>query len=483
MRAKRRSKMKYAWLIILIMGARFLVTAVEFPPGDGDLAWQRWLGRTILASHRIPRALGAEAFSAVGASWTPQEWLFSIAAALGEQPFEWKLFAVAVALCATITLVLIAYRAARRGSQAVDVAMVTAAAGAALFDSFGVRAQVVAWPMLALFMVLSDNDGPGIWATVPVAALWSNFHASAMLAPLLVGAACIGRLLEDRAWTPRVGRAAGVTVACGAAICCNPFGIGLPLYAISLFNSPIKAYISEWKATDLGEFAFSAGALPLLLGIVILGAFSRSRRAITTEDMLIFAAFTYLLLSAGRNVPIFAIVAAPLCARMLTQVWVRPSQEAPSTKLDRIADIALPVLTAVMTVLVVYKLLASPERTRLTMPFREVDTLAKMPGEHRIMCGDFAWCSYFMGKPNQRVFLDGRADPYPPNIWDEFALVAYLRSGWRDVLDRNHINAVIAARDTGIDQALALTHNWRDAEHDAKFRLWMRSTSHNPTTR
>jgi len=295
-----------------------------------------------------------------------------------------------------------------------------------------------------------------------------------MLAPLLVGAACIGRMLEDRAWTPRVGRTAGVTVACGAAICCNPFGIGLPLYAISLFNSPIKAYISEWKATDLGEFSFSAGALPLLIGIVILGAFVRSRRVISIGDMLIFAAFTCLLFGAGRNVPIFAIIAAPLCARMLTEVWVRPSQEAPLTKLDRVAEIALPVLTAMMMGLVVYKLLASPERTRLTMPFREVDALAKMPGEHRIMCGDFAWCSYFMGKADQRVFLDGRADPYPPKIWDEFVLVAYLRSGWREVLDRNHINAVIARRDTGLDQALALTHQWKDVERDDKFRLWMR---------
>jgi hypothetical protein len=467
--------MKYAWFIIAVMSARFLVTAVGFPPADGDLAWQRWLGRTIVATHRIPRALGNEAFSAVGASWTPQEWLFAVAAAWGEQSSRWKIFAATVALCATATLALIAYRAARRGAEPIDVAMATGAAGTALYDSFGVRAQVVAWPMLALFTVLLDNEGPWIWAAVPVAALWSNLHASAMLAPLLAGAVWIGRLLEDRAWTPRVGRIAGVTAASGVAICCNPFGVGLPLYAISLFHSPIKAYISEWKTTDVGEYAFSLGALPLLLGIVILGAGLRSRRAARAEDMLIFAACAFLLFFAVRNVPIFAIIAAPLFARMLTQAWMRPSQDAPATNLDRIAGVALPALTVLLAILVGYKLLGSTERAEITMPFREVDMLEKMPGEHRIMCADFAWCSYFIGKPGQRVFLDGRADPYPPDVWREFALVAYLRPGWNGVLDRYRVDAVIVKRETPVDQALALTHQWKEMTHDAKFRLWTRT--------
>ena len=469
--------MKYAWFIAVVMSARFLVTAVDFPPGDGDLAWQRRLGRTILTTHRIPRFLGNETFSAVGAPWTPQEWLFGIAAALGDQSWKWKIFAAMTALCATATVFLIAYRAARRGAAPIDVAIAAAASGTALYDSFGVRAQVVAWPMFALLLLLLDNEGPWLWMVVPLAALWSNLHASALLAPLFAGAVCTGRLLEDRAWTPRVKRIACVTAASFLAVCCNPFGIGLPLYAISLFQSPIKMYIGEWKATDVGEYAFSLGALPLLIGIVILGAATRSRRVVKAEDLLIFAACVFLLFFAARNVPIFAIVAAPLFACMLTQAWERPAQESPPTNLDRIAGLALPAFALLLAALVGYRLLGSTERTQITMPFKEVDALAEMPGEHRIMCADFAWCSYFLGKPNQRVFLDGRADPYPPKIWREFGSVAYALPDWRDVLDRNRIDAVIVKRQTGIDQALALTHQWRDASHDARFRLWMRSTS------
>ncbi|HEY0798649.1 MAG TPA: hypothetical protein VGD50_05835, partial [Candidatus Baltobacteraceae bacterium] len=124
--------MKYAWFVLAIMAARFSVTAVNFPPGDGDLAWQRWLGRTILATHHIPRHLGAESFTAVGSPWTPQEWAFGIFAQFGSSGTAWTLFALAVSACAIAALALVALRAARRGAAPVTVAVVTAAAALAM---------------------------------------------------------------------------------------------------------------------------------------------------------------------------------------------------------------------------------------------------------------------------------------------------------------------------------------------------------------
>jgi hypothetical protein len=465
--------MKYVWFIALITYARFLITAVWYPPGDGDLAWQRWLGRTILSEHRIPRVLGYEAFSAVGASWTPQEWLFGIAASLGADGWGWKIFAVSVALCATLAVVLVAYRIFRRGVPPMYVACAAAAMSLAQLSSFGVRAQVVAWPMLAGMLLIIDTEGPWLWAALPVAAFWSNIHASAILAPFLVGAVAMGRGLEDRAWTPRVRLACTVTAATCLAICCNPFGWGLPLYAISLFHSPIKIYISEWKATGIDTDAFLLGALPMLLCIVALGAKTCSRRKIKTEDMLIFIAFTYLLFFAARNIAIFSIVAAPLLAQILAEAFPVAETEEPSQRIDRIAAIALPVFAVALTVLVGYGLFHSDRRVEVSMPYHEVDALVAMRGEHRILCADFAWCSYFVGKPGQRVFLDGRADPYPPEIWKGFASVAYLRPDWRDVLERYRVDAVIVRNKTPIDQAMALTHRWRDAARDEKFRLWV----------
>jgi len=89
--------LKYAWLVIGIVAARFLTTAIAYPQLDGDLAWQRRLGETILRTHAIPRALGDETFTAAGAPWLPQEWAFSVLGALAGNGPGFAVFAGGVA--------------------------------------------------------------------------------------------------------------------------------------------------------------------------------------------------------------------------------------------------------------------------------------------------------------------------------------------------------------------------------------------------
>ena len=73
------------WASVAGVFAWFAAIVVRFPPADGDLLWQRWLGARILREHAIPRALGPETFAANGAPWTPHEWLFSTALAFGAE--------------------------------------------------------------------------------------------------------------------------------------------------------------------------------------------------------------------------------------------------------------------------------------------------------------------------------------------------------------------------------------------------------------
>jgi hypothetical protein len=341
-----------------------------------------------------------------------------------------------------------------------------------MFESFGVRAQVVAWPMLALTLLLLDNEGPWMWALVPVAALWSNLHASAMLAPLLAAAVAIGRWSEDGAITARVARSLAVTAATALAICVNPFGIGLPEYALSLFGSPIKAHISEWEPTNISMISFAVGSLPLLLGAIVLGVVGRRSRS----DALIVAAFTFLLFFAARNIAVFAIVLAPLVAASMTQALGLTVERAPQTRLDWVGKYGLPSFAVLLAVVVGLGLYRSEARTELTMPYKEIAALVQLPGEHRIFCADFAWCSFFIGTPHQSVFLDGRADPYPPEVWNDFIAIAFLQPHWRERLDARGVNALIAERGKPIDQAMGLI-GWRKVTQDQKFRLWVRPGS------
>jgi hypothetical protein len=473
--------MKYAWLVIGVAAARCLTVAIAFPPGDGDLWWQRWLGAQILRTHAVPRSLGSEAFSAPYAPWVPQEWLFGIAAYFGRSGIGWDVFAGACALAAIAALALACAHAVRRGASAVAVAVCALFASIALFESFGVRAQVVAWPLLALFLFLLDVDGPWCYAAVAVAAVWSNWHASAMLAPVVAAGYALGSALDEGRVGPRTRRLALVAVLAAFAICLNPFGWDLPRYALGLFNNPIKSFISEWKVTDIDDLSFTFGSLPLMLIAIALGTregASGIRNAYRWRDLCLLAAFGFLALSAARNINIFAIVALPIVAPALTRrikFFAREQTQTP-TALDRAATWALPAIALGLAVVVSWQLVGKVPR-QPNLATAPLAALAKIPGEHNIFCSDFAWCSLALGVPNERVFLDGRADPFPQTVWDDFEDVTYLRPDWRAILARRGVNTIVVQRDKPLDQALAIVGGWHVAYADKDFRLWLRSSS------
>ena len=144
--------MKLAYAIISVFAGALAGAAIHARPIDGDYDWQRWLGSIILRTGRIPGALHSETFSAAGAPWTPQEWAFSVIASIAGTGIGFSIVAFVCGLCVVATLVLVAQRAHRRNASPVTTATVTALCGIALLESFGVRAQVIAWPLVALVL-------------------------------------------------------------------------------------------------------------------------------------------------------------------------------------------------------------------------------------------------------------------------------------------------------------------------------------------
>jgi hypothetical protein len=471
--------MKYAWLIIAVFSSRFLVSAIAYPQVDGDLSWQRWLGAQILRTGAIPRSFGAETFTAPGVPWLPQEWLFSILAALGSSGWGWIVFSGSVALCAVGALVLSAIQAERRGASAKAVALCMVFAGIGLFMSYGVRAQVVAWPLLVAFLMLLESEGGVAWLAVLVAAVWSNFHASAALAPVLAMLAAAGAWLDAGRPTRRVRRLFGIALASLAAICCNPFGWKLPVYALGLMHASFKANISEWQPMGVGQASFLYGALPLLLIVAVFGVVRRSgRRFVGWERVLTFAALTWLLMGAARNIAIFALVAAPMAATALTDSirWFAPDGDPGDPRHRWIPRIAMPAVAMTMSVVLAIVLLIAGRSNKdddLALP--ALAALAHQPGNHRVICTDFAWCGLLVGKPGTQVFIDGRADPYPEKVWDAYIIINRLRPGWRRVLASSRVDTVVAGRDAPLDQALEAAGGWRAAFTDTNYRLWLLS--------
>lgn len=462
--------MKIAWALVVIFFARFAVSAWFYTGADADLAWQQWLGNVVLHAHRIPAFLGSETFTASGSPWVAQEWLFSTAVAAALQGGWFFLLALFVAGCAAAAMLVTARRCVARGASPFATSVVIACVGFAMMQSFGVRAQILGWLALALVMLLLDSESPWLFAAVPVIAVWANLHASALIAPVFVGAWACGIAIEDRAWTPRVRRAALLTLASCAAVCLTPFLWHLPQYAVLLETSAFRTSISEWQPSDILYPAMSAGVLPLIALCCFFGIAAPRER---WRDGLLFGVASVLAFSAVRHLPLCALVIAPMAAVRLSNAI--PQRSRINTLLAERAGIALAYAAAsVASLLIAVTLVRTPAVAGNNLPRAAVERLGAISGTHRLYCEDFAWCSLALGEPNVRVFLDGRCDPFPQRIWDAYLTVQRAEPKWYATLDRYDVNAVLALNGRPLATLLRLRAGWRPVYHDRRYTMFLR---------
>ena len=462
--------MKIAIAIAAIFCARFLVAAWFYPGQDGDLAWQQWLGQQVMQAHQLPTHLGAETFTAAGAHWVPQEWAFSLAVASTLPKGHFGVLAVAATLAAAFALLLTAFRSYRRGASTFAVALTTIFAGFAMLQSFGVRAQIFGWLALALVLLLLDLETPFVFLAIPIVALWANVHASALVAPAIVGAWAVGTWIEDRAWTERVERNFVLTFGCVLAVFMTPLLWKLPVYAVGLETSSIRHAISEWQPSDIFFAAFSGGVLPLIAICAYFGIAAPRER---WRDGMQFALVCVMAFAAVRHLPLAALVLAPMAAQRLTTAI--PAQARLNAILhERFSEGLVFAASALSVVLIVVSLTKVPAIAGVALPRNAVSALSKSSGVHNLYCEDFAWCSLALGHANLRTFVDGRCDPFPPQVWDDYLAVERVSPRWSGVLDRYAVDSVLVKDGRPLAQALALRPGWRVFYRDAKYEIFVR---------
>jgi hypothetical protein len=267
-----------------------------------------------------------------------------------------------------------------------------------------------------------------------------------------------------------------LAVASAAAVCATPLGIRLPLYAAQLFTSPIRHIIQEWQPTDLTSDSFIFGAFPLIVAACIWGI---ARRSSDTEtpyrwpEAALLAISTWLVFSALRNIPVCAIIIAPVVAQSVSRVLpekVRINQllrEIPMTGVLNAAAVA-------GAILIVLRLSHLPDYYQGKLPYRAVAAVAAVPGSHNLYCEDFAWCGLALQYANLREFIDGRCDPFPLSVWEQYQAVYLLRPQWHDILQRNGVDAILVGTKRPLARAMALRKDWRSIYTDAHYEVFVK---------
>ena len=464
-------------------------------PGTG---WHLATGRYILATGTIPHH-DLFSFTASGQPWMQPYWLFETGAALLERLGGLPLYAAVCILLYACLPVLLYRRMLRLGVLIPVALLLTMIAYVVLTSHALARPHVVTYLAFAVFLERLDDVFAGrrptraLWPLVPMTALWVNLHGGFLAGVTLIGiyaAAAVPSALTHGAAAERRRATALLVVllATAAATLVNPSGIELPRSLVHHLGMATTGAFAEFQSP-----AFHSGSWPiraflaLLLATLVVAA--RAPRRLTAVEGMLLVFFLHMALHAVRHMNLFAIVAAPLVARALSDAgvarWPAAAERwravAAAQRDLRSHRLYAPAACAAVLVLAVTGRTGLPtsldglqltrgaaefvaaHRERFTRPFN-TDNLGG------------ALIARFW--PDLHVYVDDRIYVYGDDfVANDYLTVLYARPGWQDALARQDVDSAIVNADTACATVLRTSPEWEVAFEDGRILILFRRTT------
>jgi hypothetical protein len=462
----------YVW-IALVLGAAFIGPASN-PIGLPDISWTLLRGSWI-ASHGT--LLEADPFTS--APHIPGEilnlqWLADLIYhgldALGGIPMVITGTALVVMVTYAVLLAATATASGHLRLSCLAVAVAYAVGGTNLSP----RPQTLAYPLFAVFLLAVvraewRKDTRLLWVLPLLTIPWANLHGSFFTGFLLVGCAGLGRLISTRSLYA-IRPYALTVAACVLATVVTPYGPRSLVYLATISsNQIIHDYVTEWAPTslDLREGPIFFASLILVCGLML-----RSRLRLTASEIVTLLVFGYLAWSSVRAVVWWGFVIAPPLARLLGSVLphgMPAGRNLPVLNGLMIAGIAmlawlsLPWNKTLLPVLPAEKQgLFSPDTpVQIGNYLREHDP---PPGGGKMLNaqewgGYLEWATW----PRHQVFLDGRIELHPDQVWLDYLDIVYPSARWRALVDRYDISYFVLDKEMEQDLIadLRADNGWR----------------------
>jgi hypothetical protein len=328
-----------------------------------------------------------------------------------------------------------------------------------------------------------------VW--LPLAMVpWTNLHGGFCVGIVLLGAYGVGELLpivlladqSDRGL--RLRHAGGYFAAAGAALAAslvNPYTYHLHRHMIEyLGDSFQRDLINEFNSISFHHPL--AIFLEIMFVMSVVAIFWAGSKKSFTEGVLLVT-FAHGALLAGRNIPLFAIVAAPQMAAVIDAA-IRRAPSLPiaawmRTLAQRFNQLAAETgeteliprwhLVSVAGVVMVAALLWAPnpppkfraEFDPTRFPAKAIERLERYSAA-RIFTYD-QWGDYLIYRlyPSRNVFWDARSDFYGDDFLKKGLEIINVTPGWDKTLARFSVDTVLMPPNTPLAGALKESARWR----------------------
>jgi hypothetical protein len=468
-------------LALILLGLTLFAMAVQHTV-DPDLWWHLPTGQLIL-EEGIPRR-DPFSFTVPEHRWITHEWLSEVVMwgvyRAGGLPGLMIAFALLIALT-----FLTVYRSIEGRPFLAALVVLLAAATSALV--WGSRPQVLNLLMTAVFVHVIErwrteqSMRGSLWVLPVLTVLWANLHSGFMIGVVLLATHTVGEGLQrwsDRLdnvsiFNPAVRQLGVVTAACLLAAVLNPNGMALWIYPFETLRSPaMRAYIQEWHSPDFHRASFWPFGLMMALGV--LGWLFSRRRPTMTELLLFFGTAAAGLMSA-RNIPIFAIIAAPIVARHVLsscsglRIYPVLSGAAPPAPLRRVAAVVnwglFGIAVGLTGLWTAVRLAENEEAVRRTYPVAAVDFLEREGLSEARGYNSYNWGGYLIWR-RIPVFVDGRADVYGDDFLSYYRQAFSGGTEWSEPLDDFDVTWVLLERGNVLGSLLTASGRWKQVYRD-----------------
>lgn len=436
------------------------------PLGDNSLFIHLRTGLDLVRTGHVPRT-DPYSFTAVGDPWVVQSWLASLVYGLAERAGGFGLVRLSHGVLYGLVAWLLArlvrtgspWRTALAGVVAIGIGVVHWAPRPLGFGILG----------LALTVLVVERRRPW-WLLVPVVWVWVNTHGSFVLGLGWLVLVAVGQWLDGdhrRSWRPPVLPWLGGFVVGLAVACLNPLGPRLLVFPLTVVGRrEAFSHVVEWRSPSFqsGRGLFLAGCLVVL--VVVL---ARARPRLGWRDVLPVAGFLGASLVAQRNLPMLAVVAAPVLARAL-----RP--EAPAAA-DRRPSLHLAIGGLLAALGVLFVVVAAREPAFDLDGYPVAASLLLERGS-RVATTDVAAGYLILRRGDEaRVLIDDRVDLYPVRVTTEYLELLDGRPGALGVLDRYDVETVLWETDRALHAQLAASERWRRVGTRDGWAVWVRGGS------
>ncbi len=446
------------FLAIFAMGLR--------PSIDTDTWWQLRTGE-LIAQQRVIPTTDTLSFTREGQPWRypSTAWMMELKLYFIYSWFGPGGLNIWMALVITVAFVFI-YLAMAGGGFLRAFVLVLATAVSSVY--WAARPYMATFVLSAVFLwILEDfrwkRKNRLVWLPF-LMVLWVNSHPGFAMGFILVGIYFVDELMRwlSANWPLKkakfrkillgsLGSMLLVMFGMLVGACFNPSGpaiLGYPFETVSI--GVLRDYIQEWQSPNFHELVAQPFIWLLLLTVAVVGI---ARKRIALSDYLLIGVSIYLTLLAGRNMPLFALVAPIVLTRYATpvidEIRKKLKRKTQSTKTTPLKDgINVLILVVIGVAVVVRAWVIYPNAVNQTdyaedAPIAAVEFMKDHKPEGRLF-NSYNWGGYLIWNlRDYPVFVDGRTDLYSDELLSEWLNTINATDDWQDTLKKWDIGLVL----------------------------------------